>query len=363
MATASVAVIVPRAPDAPTERGGYKRQGESNGGFEPHPLYRSSAIQFSQRRRSRASYLPMKIIAPGIAWVPTSFVNSYLVGEPGGPWVLMDTGLPGFAWKIKAAAATRFGAHSRPEAILLTHGHFDHAGNARQLADEWDVPVYAHRLELPYLTGRSDYPPPDPTVGGCIAQMSRVLPHAGRDLGARIRVLPNDAGESADSGPVPGVEGWRWLFTPGHSPGHVLFGRESDRVLLAGDAIATFDMDSYVGMATKKQELACAGTPFICDWAQAARSVAVLAELEPQLLACGHGTPMDGEALPAQLHDFAGHFPVPETGRYIAEPAQTDERGVDWLPPKPADPVAYVLAAALGGAALALILKPKRKTR
>ena len=308
----------------------------------------------------------MKVIAPGIAWVPTSFVNSYLVGEPGGPWVLIDTGLPGFGWKIKAAAAARFGARSRPEAILLTHGHFDHAGNARQLADEWGAPVYAHRLEMPYLAGRSDYPPPDPTVGGCIAQLSRVLPSGGRDLGARLRLLPLDPGEQMaepESGPVPGLEGWRWLFTPGHAPGHVIFGRETDRVLIAGAAIATFDMDSYVGMVTKKQELARAGSPFVYDWTQYARAVAMLAELEPQMLACGHGTPMSGQALPSALRKFAAHFPVPAAGRYVAQAAQVDERGVDWLPPKPLDPVPYLLAAAVGGRAWGLACKPRRRRR
>ncbi len=308
----------------------------------------------------------MKVIAPGIAWVPTSFVNSYLIGEPGGPWALIDTGLPGFAWKIKAAATARFGPDSRPEAILLTHGHFDHAGSARELADEWDVSVYAHRLEMPYLTGRSDYPPPDPTVGGCIAQLSRLLPHSGRDLGARVRVLPSDPGEpdlAASSGPVPGLDGWRWLFTPGHSPGHVLFGREADRALIAGDAIATENMDSYLGMVTKKQELGRAGSPFICDWALAEQSVATLAQLEPQLLACGHGIPMAGDTLPSALLSFAANFAVPKSGRYVEEPAHTDERGVDWLPPKPADPVPYVLAAAAGGLALGLALKPRARAR
>ena len=131
----------------------------------------------------------MNEIAPGVVQVPTSFVNAYLIGEPGGRWALVDTGLPGFAWKIRAAAAHRFGSDSAPEAIVLTHGHFDHAGNAWQLADQWGTPIYAHRLELPYLTGRSDYPPPDPTVGGAIAQMSRVLPHGAVDLGTRLREI------------------------------------------------------------------------------------------------------------------------------------------------------------------------------
>ena len=35
----------------------------------------------------------------------------------------------------------------RPVAILLTHGHFDHATAAEELAKEFDIPIYAHEDE------------------------------------------------------------------------------------------------------------------------------------------------------------------------------------------------------------------------
>ncbi len=34
-----------------------------------------------------------------------------------------------------------------PVAVLLTHGHFDHAGAAKTLADEFDIKIYAHEAE------------------------------------------------------------------------------------------------------------------------------------------------------------------------------------------------------------------------
>jgi glyoxylase-like metal-dependent hydrolase (beta-lactamase superfamily II) len=79
------------------------------------------------------------------------------VREPEAPtpdWVLVDAGLPGSAGTIRRHAAEIFGSEARPAAIILTHGHFDHVGALLTLATEWDVPVYAHPLELPYLTGR-----------------------------------------------------------------------------------------------------------------------------------------------------------------------------------------------------------------
>jgi len=98
------------------------------------------------------------------------------------------------AWpaaQVFEGGEARFGAGSPPEAIYLTHGHFDHAGSALELAERWDVPIFAHRLELPYLTGRSGYPPPDPTIGGAFAFLSRFMPYRTRDLRDRIRELPS----------------------------------------------------------------------------------------------------------------------------------------------------------------------------
>ncbi|MDP9292338.1 MAG: MBL fold metallo-hydrolase, partial [Verrucomicrobiota bacterium] len=186
----------------------------------------------------------MRQIAPAVGWVTTSFVNVYFIGEPGGPWVLVDTGIAPFRPKIRAEAWRRFAC--KPSAIILTHGHFDHAGSARALAEEWHVPVYCGALELPYLTGRSEYPPADPTVGGYLANASRFFPPGGRDVSPWIHDLP-------ENGVINELPDWRWLATPGHSPGHISLFRESDRVLLAGDAVATANMDSYIGAITNAQ--------------------------------------------------------------------------------------------------------------
>ena len=54
---------------------------------------------------------------------------------------------------------------------------------------------------------------------------------------------------------LPGEPGWEWLATPGHSPGHISLFRPSDRVLIAGDAFATMNMDSWSGLVTGRQTL------------------------------------------------------------------------------------------------------------
>ena len=136
-------------------------------------------------------------------------------------WVLIDAGLPGTAALIQSAAKARFGENSRPAAIVMTHGHFDHVGALVTLAEAWDAPVYAHPLERPYLDGTAAYPPPDPKVGGgLMAALSPLFPTKPVDVSSLLKDLPPD-------GSVPDMPGWRWIHTPGHAPGHVSLWREA----------------------------------------------------------------------------------------------------------------------------------------
>src|SRR3982751_1934819 len=145
-------------------------------------------------------------IASGVFYVPDVMSNVYMIGSPGAPWLLVDAGIRGTGPWIKRAASRAFGQGSRPEAIVLTHAHFDHVGALQDLAEEWNVPVWVHPLELPYVTGMADYPEPDPTVGGFMAQMSRLFPNGGINIGERARVF--------DHVVLPVLSEWHIIHTP-----------------------------------------------------------------------------------------------------------------------------------------------------
>lgn len=268
----------------------------------------------------------MREIANGVTCVPIGIVNAYIVSE-GGRWILVDTGIPRQAERLRTAAEDLFGAGAKPEFIVLTHGHFDHAGSALDLAEMWDVPIYAHGLEMPYLTGRDAYPPFDPTVGGPLAFVLRFYPSNKFDLGPRIHEL------SELEQPILGE--WTVIETPGHSPGHVSLWREKDKVLIAGDALTTVDVNHWMGPLKGPDVFPTAFTAS-CDFDAVKRSMQVLAALRPRVLACGHGVPMAGGDVADAMQMEADEF-VPPSGRYEFQAAQTDEYGVLTLPAKPFD--------------------------
>ena len=288
-------------------------------------------------------------VADDVFRLKTLMVNVYFVRDrTSGHWALIDTGLPGYAQTIRRAGEQLFG--TAPAAILLTHGHFDHVSGLPMLAEQWGVPVYAHPLELPYLTGRSKYPPPDPTVGGGAQSLiSVLLPRGPLDLGSRVRVLPMN-------GIVPGLPEWQWLLTCGHTPGHVSFFREGDRTLVAGDAVVTTKQEALTGAMFQRPTFVWRPPAYFTpDWTSARRSVETLAALEPEVLATGHGRAMYGPEMRRELRDLADRFEtyMPASGRYIPYPAVADERGVVHVPPRSGVAIDRgTLAASVGVAAL-----------
>ncbi len=295
-------------------------------------------------------------IAPGVARLPITIANVYFIGAPGAPWVLVDTGVPGKADTIQDAAEERYGRGVAPSCILLTHGHMDHAGSAHDLAHSWGVPVYAHHLEFPYLTGKSAYPPKDPTVGGAMAFLSRFFTTKPFDLRRHLQELPAD-------GQIPGLADWKWIHTPGHAPGQVAYWNERTRVLLAGDTFTTVDVDSPIALAMQKPEINKPPAPFTYDWAQARESVRAVAKLDPFTVGCGHGQPMSGPSVGAELQHFAENFETPEHGRYIPNPAVTDETGIRFVPPAPPDPLPRQMAGAAIALGLAITLATRLNRR
>jgi glyoxylase-like metal-dependent hydrolase (beta-lactamase superfamily II) len=178
-------------------------------------------------------------------------------------------------------------------------------------------------------------------------------------LGDRVRAFGSELGDES-------LPGWKFVFTPGHSPGHLAFFRAEDEILLAGDAVTTMNLDSFWAVLTKTRRVTRPPAPVTCDWPAAAESVRRLADLQPATIAAGHGVPMSGDRAVLELAELATDFPFLPRGRYAKEPAVACETGVVSLPPKPHDSLVGTVAglgiAAAAGAMFA-IAERRRRTK
>jgi glyoxylase-like metal-dependent hydrolase (beta-lactamase superfamily II) len=271
----------------------------------------------------------------------SGMVNVYLVEHAAG-WALIDTGCSFHFGAILRAARERFG-EKPPTGLFLTHGHMDHAGSAKALADHWDVPVFASERELPFLDGRCDYPPGDPGVGGPGGFFAHFGSTKGFDLGARLKPL------------APGsLPGWESIPLPGHTPGQVGYWRESDRTLLAGDALTTRELNSWKHLLRGEGKLGMPPASFTMDWFGVRKSVIKIGELAPAYLGAGHGQPLAGDELKRKLDSFLEYATIARKGRYVAQPVRQRDDGTLTVPSVPPDPVqkavslAVLATAALG---------------
>ncbi|MGN0291621.1 MAG: MBL fold metallo-hydrolase [Lachnospiraceae bacterium] len=103
-----------------------------------------------------------------------------------------------------------------PVAVLLTHGHFDHAMAAEELAGEFQIPIYAHEKEQETLET------PRINLSGMIGQS-----------------LIFHADNYVKDGDVLNLAGFeiKVLHTPGHTLGGVCYYLEKEKVLFSGDTL------------------------------------------------------------------------------------------------------------------------------
>ncbi len=284
---------------------------EIRGVAEYYPVFR---IEYA----GEAAACPEEI-APGVYRLATgrglAGANVYLV-RSGAAWVLIDTAWPHRGQLIRAAAVSVFGAGTRPEAIMLTHIHPDHSGSALELARVWDLPVHVHPDEMVLAPG--GYLPEygNPLDRWLVAPVLRLMPRRAVEASRARSSLEGTARAFDPAAGVPGLPGWQAVHTPGHTPGHVAFFRPGDRVLITGDAVLTVNLNSLRALLAGEHRVS--GPPRIStwDWTAARHSVAALARLRPDVLACGHGRPMTGTRAAADLASFASGLsrqPLPRT--------------------------------------------------
>jgi hydroxyacylglutathione hydrolase len=215
----------------------------------------------------------MRRVAEDVFHIPLSprdGVNAYLLGD-----VVVDAGTKGAGKRlIKALKGHVVGAHA------LTHGHPDHAGGSKRLAQAFEVPVWVGERD------RADVESGRPAAAETWAR-----PAVGRLSHYEPVAVARSLSEGDDLG-----HGFVVLETPGHSDGHVAFWRERDRTLVLGDVL--FNMNLLTTAPGLREPPAI----LTRDPRRNRESAQRLAALEPELALFGHGPPLRD---PAALKAFA----------------------------------------------------------
>jgi glyoxylase-like metal-dependent hydrolase (beta-lactamase superfamily II) len=163
-------------------------------------------------------------------------------------------------------------------AHALTHAHPDHLGASHAVCE---------RLRIPFWVGANDADAAEDPQKLRESLVHLSFPGGAQVVRAYVALQVTD-GHPVERRLVEGdeVAGFRVLDVPGHSPGHIAFWRESDRVLIAGDVLWNFQF------AMGRPGLTEPAKPANTDSAMNRDSARRLAALEPELVCFGHGPPL-----------------------------------------------------------------------
>lgn len=207
---------------------------------------------------------------------PKFGINVYLIGD-----VLLDAGTR-FAGRriLRQINGRRISVH------VLTHAHPDHQGASREICQALDIPLWC---------GTGDA---DAMESG---DWDRVLPvNWNTKLQHRFWTGPaHPVARRLKEGDE--VAGFAVLETPGHSPGHVAYWREHDRVLILGDVL------NGMNLITTKPGLHEPPVLFTVNPVLNRESIRRVAALAPEIVCFGHGPPLRNAAAP--LKAFADSLP------------------------------------------------------
>jgi glyoxylase-like metal-dependent hydrolase (beta-lactamase superfamily II) len=212
-------------------------------------------------------------IAPNVHAVQLRRVRAFVIAEP--QLTVIDAGLAGSRPILNRYLSGIGRAEEDIERIVLTHGHLDHAGGARELVDA------AHEAgrELEVLIH-----PADLAQVALSVREALTAPQGGSRRGHVLQSMtpyPGAATPLNDGDVIPILGGLEAIHTPGHTPGSVCLYARGPRILFTGDVLQV-----------RRGRLAFASPIFSHDHAEARRSVRRLTHLDVDMIAFSHYRPL-----------------------------------------------------------------------
>ncbi|GCF12017.1 MBL fold metallo-hydrolase [Dictyobacter arantiisoli] len=219
-----------------------------------HAPRQNASVAYAARR------LDMKMIAHHV-WqlrnrFPDNLFNVYLIED-----VLIDA-----ASRWDASSLLTQLANIPLSQVALTHCHPDHQGAVKQICITRDIPLACPEGDIASMEGRA------PMVPRTAAIKIMQLGFAGPTYPVQRSLHDGDE-----------IAGFRVIHTPGHTPGHVMYFRESDRVAIVGDVLRNNHP------ITGKTGLYEPPAVFTLDREENRRSIRKLVQLRPAIVCFGHG--------------------------------------------------------------------------
>ena len=214
-------------------------------------------------------------VIPGVHQITIRSTNIFLIVEE--EITVVDTGFRGSAKRIIRAIRNLSRYPEEISLIIITHNHLDHIGGLPGLRRCISAKVAVHRADLSYSQNGLPYP-------GYIKNLMKI-PFVSV-FWPMVYAKPDDVDIQLEGGEVlPPLGGLEVIHTPGHTPGSISLFSPQKKLLIVGDTINSSHRDLWL-------------TPrsISSDVSQARESVKRLAQLDFDILCCGHGKPIIGGA-------------------------------------------------------------------
>jgi hydroxyacylglutathione hydrolase len=197
--------------------------------------------------------------------------NSYLYISDNSEISIIDTGIPGNAFKILSQISEMGISLEKINYIILTHSDIDHTGSVADLKNATRARVAIYEKEVPYLLGEKKKKLKG-IIGGMIGLIFGIL----LKMMKTQNIVPDITLKEGDF-----IGGLKVISCPGHTDGSIsLYNAET--VLFSGDAIITDKHSNIIGF----NNIATS------DTLEAAKTINKIKNLKFEILLPGHGSPV-----------------------------------------------------------------------